>query len=148
MSASRAALVVARKSRLNWQRPGTTLTDPLGTCNWPMVPTQVSATCSARFSTYKANSATAVAASRLRSMGVVPAWLAMPEISPTKRTLPLIEVTTPRGISSSFRTGPCSMCISTKPKYSSARRLSRGISAIFKPACCMAWRMLMPSASF
>ena len=44
-----------------------------------------------------------------RAIGVVPAWLATPTISPTKRTLPLIDVTTPSGKSRSFSTGPCSM---------------------------------------
>jgi hypothetical protein len=40
------------------------------------------ARCRARCSRYSASSATAAAASRRRSIGVVPAWLAMPMISP------------------------------------------------------------------
>ena len=38
-SASRTGSVVARRSRLNRQRPGTTLIDPAGTCSCPTVPT-------------------------------------------------------------------------------------------------------------
>ena len=114
-SASRAASVVARRSRLKWQRPGTTLIEPPGTCSMPTVPT-TSGTAMARFSTNSASSATATAASRRRSIGVVPAWLAMPTISPRKRVLPLMEVTTPSGKSSSLSTGPCSMWTSTKPR--------------------------------
>ena len=49
-SASRAALVVARMSRLKWQRPGTTLMEPAGTCSMPTVPT-TSGTLAARRST-------------------------------------------------------------------------------------------------
>jgi hypothetical protein len=70
----------------------------------------------ARCSTYSASSATATAASRRRSIGVVPAWLAMPVTSHWKRTPPLMEVTMPSGRSSSLSTGPCSMWTSTKPR--------------------------------
>ena len=113
--ASRAALVVARRSRLKRQRPGTTLMEPAGTSSWPTVPT-TSGTEAARRSTYRMTSAAAAAASRRRFMGVVPAWLAMPWISTRQRTLPLMEVTTPSGRSISLSTGPCSMCTSTKPR--------------------------------
>ena len=99
----------------NKQRPGTTLTEPLGTCSMPMVATE-SLSVSARCSTYKASSASAVAASARRFMGVVPAWLAVPMISHCMRMLPLMEVTMPSGMSSSLSTGPCSMCNSTKPR--------------------------------
>ncbi len=71
-SASRASLVVARRSRLKLQRPGTTLIEPLGTFSMPMVPT-TSGTPAARRSTNCASSATATAASRRRFIGVVPA---------------------------------------------------------------------------
>ena len=80
--ASRTSLVVARMSRLKWQRPGTTLIEPSGTSSMPTVPTRCG-TLAARFSTNSTSSATAAAASRRRSIGVVPAWLAMPIISPT-----------------------------------------------------------------
>ena len=66
----------------NVHLPGTTLIEPLGTWSCPMVATE-SPSAAARFSMYRASSATAQAASRLRSMGVVPAWLAMPTISHT-----------------------------------------------------------------
>ena len=49
-SASRTSLVVARMSRLNWQRPGTTLIEPLGTSSMPTVPTTFG-TAAARCST-------------------------------------------------------------------------------------------------
>jgi hypothetical protein len=81
-SASRAASVVALRSRLKRQRPGTTLIDPEGTSSMPTVPT-TSGTAAARRSTKSASSATASAASRRRPIGVVPAWLAWPVTSPT-----------------------------------------------------------------
>jgi hypothetical protein len=53
----------------------------VGHLQLPTVPT-TSGTLPARFSTYSSSSATAAAASRRRSIGVVPAWLAMPITSP------------------------------------------------------------------
>ena len=79
--ASRAASVVARTSRLKLQRPGTTLIEPLDTCSMPTVAT-TSGTADAQRSASSTSSAAAAAASRRRSIGVVPAWLAMPVISP------------------------------------------------------------------
>ena len=79
-SASRCALLGARRSSENRQRPGTTLMEPPGTCSMPTVATE-SPSAPARCSAYKASSATAQAASRRRSMGVVPAWQAMPTTS-------------------------------------------------------------------
>ena len=67
-------------SSVNRQRPGTTLVEPLGTCSMPIVPTDVPSRV-ARFSTNSASSATPTAASARRSIGVVPAWLAMPMTS-------------------------------------------------------------------
>jgi hypothetical protein len=52
----------------------------VGHLRMPMVPTE-SPSRAARCSTYSASSATATAASRRRSIGVVPAWLAMPVTS-------------------------------------------------------------------
>ena len=45
-----------------------------------------------------------------------PVGLAWPMNSPTKRMLPLIEVTMPSGMFSSFNTGPCSIWTSMKPR--------------------------------
>ncbi|KAG1166108.1 hypothetical protein G6F35_018387 [Rhizopus arrhizus] len=78
-SASRCGSLGARKSRLNRHSPGTTLIEPFGTSSIPIVPTE-SPSWAARRSTYSASSAVAVAASRRRSIGVVPAWQAMPNI--------------------------------------------------------------------
>ena len=113
--ASRTASRVARMSRLKRQRPGTTLIEPCGTSSRPTVPT-TSGAAAARRSRYRMISATAAAASRRLPIGVVPAWAAMPMASPTKRRLPLIDVTTPSGKPASASTGPCSMCTSTKPR--------------------------------
>ncbi len=79
-SASRCGSVGARRSRLNRQRPGTTLIEPPGTFSMPMVATE-SPSRAARRSMNSASSATAAAASRRRFIGVVPAWLAMPTAS-------------------------------------------------------------------
>ena len=59
--------------------PGTTLMEPLGTFKADGA-RQIAVFRSALL-TYSASSATATAASRRRSMGVVPAWLAVPIIS-------------------------------------------------------------------
>ncbi len=80
--ASRTSSVVARMSRLNWQRPGTTLIEPPGTCSMPIVAT-TSGTAARALSRIERQLGHGGAASRRRSIGVVPAWLAMPMISPT-----------------------------------------------------------------
>ena len=57
----------------------------------------------------------------------------MPSTSATSRTPPLIEVTTPSGMSISSSTGPCSMCTSMKPsapvEVAPARRYRRRIQS-------------------
>ncbi len=78
-SASRAASVVARRSRLNSAAARDHVDGPAGhLAACPTVPTDLAGTAPARSSTWRINSATAAAASRRRSIGVVPAWRGEP----------------------------------------------------------------------
>src|SRR5713101_5397188 len=91
--------------------PGTTLAAPRKTSSRPVVPTPPA---EARRSTASTASAAALNASCRAAIGVVPAWPAWPVKVAWSRSMPAIPETIPSGMPASSRTGPCSMCSSTK----------------------------------
>ncbi|MNT16936.1 hypothetical protein D3C72_1520630 [compost metagenome] len=135
-----------RMSMENTAWPGTTLVAPLGTLNWPTVPTRPGLPPQ-RFSMYRPISAPAMAASRRMSIGTVPAWPARPSSSTIKRVAPEIAVTTPTGRPSFSSTGPCSICTSMKAATLLRSCLAAGRLAASKPASRITSRMVLPLSS-
>ena len=104
---------MSRNSTPSSTSPGMTLTALVGfTATVPTVPTrQVSSSATMVFTAVISLEAASRASRRL-SMGVVPAWLAVPLATTWNTDRPVIPDTTPTGTEVRCSTGPCSMCSS------------------------------------